>query len=900
MMAAHHRDADSPGSGRRIFRLATLGTAAIAAFVVAVGWGLDWAPARTIVPGWPATTPATATGIGLLGLSLATAASTRSRLASVGAAVLVLLVCLWALVLVPAGFVPPGDSPWLSLPSIATSVTLATLAVGSLLVSGNPARRYRVVGLVALVGLMLPLHRLFVLALSGPGRTGASPFDTMSLPTATMLAVLGIAGLLLHPNLPYRSLAAARDTLGTLFRAGIAVAVFAPLLTAAGVLLGSRIVDQDLEGLLAWASTAMSLVLASLLWTGLQMFVRLQARTESLAQRFERLFRFSPMGKVLVDDTGRIRTANPASERIFGYRAGELVGRSIEDLVPEPLRDVHRRQRNEFERPGDSGIGASNRAVDGLRADGSRVPLEITLTTLPDEEGEMVLATMADISARRAAELALQESENRYRQLTQSLPQLVWTCRPTGECDFLNAQWVAYTGVPEQAQLPYGWLDHVHPDDRDALMSSWKAAVETGDDMQVEFRIRRHDGLYRWFDTRATAIKDVEGRIVKWFGSNTDIEDRKLFEVRLHETQRRFELAVQATREGLWDWNLVTDDIYLSPQWFAMLGYAEGEVPYRGDFRATLIHPDEAQGWRTVLQQHFDARTPFHSVECRFRAHDGTYRWMLDRGQVVERDADGRPLRMVGTDTDISDRKVLELSLRQQTEDLTRSNADLERFAYIASHDLQEPLRMVASFLQLLDRKYEGKLDDTGRQYLDFAVGGARRMQALIQDLLRYSRAGRSDEPLVRVDMNRALAVALDNLSVAIADAGAKVSPDVLPPARGQAGELTQVFQNLVQNALRYGGEAAPELKISGECTDDGMCTFSVQDNGVGIAPQHQDRIFELFKRLNPNDGKSGTGIGLATCKRIIERFGGRIWVESQPGAGSTFRFTLPSDTEQR
>ncbi len=243
---------------------------------------------------------------------------------------------------------------------------------------------------------------------------------------------------------------------------------------------------------------------------------------------------------------------------------------------------------------------------------------------------------------------------------------------------------------------------------------------------------------------------------------------------------------------------------------------------------------------------------------------------------------------------EVAERAAAEQALREKTEALGRSNAELEQFAYVASHDLQEPLRMVSSYVQLFEKRYAGQVDAQAQKYIDYAVEGAKRMQALIGGLLEFSRVGRVDEPAAPIDSGAALDQALQNLRSAIEEAHAVVTRGPLPTLSMNADRLAQVFQNLVGNAVKFRcSDEAPAIHVS--CLPrDGDWLFAVRDNGIGIDPQYQERIFVIFRRLHTRAEYPGTGIGLSICKKIIERHGGRIWVESGTGAGSSFLFTLP------
>ncbi len=243
---------------------------------------------------------------------------------------------------------------------------------------------------------------------------------------------------------------------------------------------------------------------------------------------------------------------------------------------------------------------------------------------------------------------------------------------------------------------------------------------------------------------------------------------------------------------------------------------------------------------------------------------------------------------------DITERKSAEAYLLQKVEELKRSNEELGQFAYIASHDLQEPLRMVASYTQLLSRRYKGKLDSDADDFIEFAVDGANRMQRLIQDLLAYSRVGTKGRDLLETSSEAAFGQALINLRGAILEGGAEVTHDPLPAVMADEVQLVQLFQNLIGNAIKYQGSGVPKVHVSAARDEARRWNFAVKDNGLGIDPKYFTRIFGMFQRLHKRDEFAGTGIGLAICKKIVERHGGNISVESEPGLGSTFRFALP------
>ncbi len=245
-------------------------------------------------------------------------------------------------------------------------------------------------------------------------------------------------------------------------------------------------------------------------------------------------------------------------------------------------------------------------------------------------------------------------------------------------------------------------------------------------------------------------------------------------------------------------------------------------------------------------------------------------------------------------DKEVAERKRAEAALAIQAEELSRSNRELEQFAYVASHDLQEPLRMVSSYMQLLQRRYKEKLDQDADEFIEFAVDGATRMQALIQDLLALSRVGSMGEPLTPIDPVASFDNATTNLQVAIQESDALVTRGDLPEIMGDETQLVQLFQNLIGNPLKFRSDRQPEIRVDAE-RKDSEWVFSVRDNGVGFDPKYAERIFGIFQRLHKRSEFPGTGIGLAICQRIVERHAGRIWAESEPGVGSTFYFTMPA-----
>lgn len=279
-------------------------------------------------------------------------------------------------------------------------------------------------------------------------------------------------------------------------------------------------------------------------------------------------------------------------------------------------------------------------------------------------------------------------------------------------------------------------------------------------------------------------------------------------------------------------------------------------------------------------------------AERRVRRRDGSYRWHLFLA-VPDFDPVGRVIKWYASATDIDDQKRAEEDANRYAQGLARSNKDLEQFAYVASHDLQEPLRMVTSYLQLLQQRLSGRLGDEADEFIAFAFDGATRMQRLIGDMLTYSRVSTQALQFAPVEVDKAVSDALADLAATVADTGATMTRDLTPTVWGDETQVSQVFLNLIGNALKFRSERVPRVHIGARRGDDAWI-FSVSDNGIGIDPCFGERIFQIFQRLHSRREYPGTGIGLAICKRIVERHGGRIWFESTVGEGTTFFFTIP------
>src|ERR1700691_472395 len=609
--------------------------------------------------------------------------------------------------------------------------------------------------------------------------------------------------------------------------------------------------------------------------------------------KYRGLLEAAPDAMVVVNQSGEIVLLNVQAEKQFGYHRNELVGQPVKNIIPRGfaerlVADGTRRAAGALAQQIGTGIELIAR-----RKNGSEFPIEIMLSPLESAEGILVTAAIRDISVRKEAEKHLALMEGRYRGLLEAAPDAMVVVNPGGKIVLLNVQAEKQFGyrrdelVGQQVKniIPEGFAERLIADGLRSVEDALAQQIGTG----IELIARRKNGSEFPIEIMLSPLESAEGILVT--AAIRDISVRKEAEKHLALMEERYRGLLEAAPDAMVVVNQAGDIVLLNVQAEKQFGYHRDELVGQrmkniipAGFAERLI-ADALRSAEDALAQQIGT-----GIELTARRKDGS-EFPIEIMLSPLESAEG--ILVTAAIRDITMRKVAEAHLLYKVEELNRSNEELGQFAYIASHDLQEPLRMVASYTQLLARRYKGKLDSDADEFITFAVDGANRMQRLIQDLLAYSRVGTKGKELRETSSEEALQRAILNLRGAIADSGAMVTHDPLPPVLADETQLVQLFQNLIGNAIKYQNPGVPRIHISAIKNGGGKWTFSVRDNGLGIDPQYFERIFVMFQRLHKREEFAGTGIGLAICKKIVERHGGTISVESQPGQGSNFLFAL-------
>ncbi len=525
--------------------------------------------------------------------------------------------------------------------------------------------------------------------------------------------------------------------------------------------------------------------------------------------------------------------------------------------------------------------------------DGNLLYLEFTLIAIRDGADKIIAleGVARDITERKQTEEAVEKERQRMQNYLDIAGVMLIVVNADQTLSLINKKGCEVLGYEEEEVLGKNIFDTFIPKRMRREVRAVFNRLIAGDIEPVEYYQNpwlTKSGEERMFAWHNAVLRDEEGAIIGTLSSAEDITERKKWEEALQESEIRFRSIFESKMIGTLLWDANGDITDANEAFLQMVGYTRDEV-LSGKVRWRDMTPLEYKDQDDKALKEIAATGVMTPIEKEYIRKDGS-RIPIILGAAS---LPSPTLSGVAFALDINERKKAEEKLKNTMEDLARSNKELEQFAYVASHDLLEPLRMVASYVQLLERRYKGKLDSDADDFIAYAVEGATRMQRMIHDLLAYSRIGTRGKKPKKTDCAHALGLAITNLHGTIEESGAVVSNEDMPTINFDEPQIIQLFQNLIDNAIKFRRKEPLRIHV-GVRKKEKEWLFSVRDNGIGIDPQYGERIFVIFQRLHEKGKYPGTGIGLSVCKRIVERHGGRIWVESKPGKGSTFFFTIP------
>lgn len=580
-------------------------------------------------------------------------------------------------------------------------------------------------------------------------------------------------------------------------------------------------------------------------------------------------------GFVTLDEKWRFTYLNDHANELFNLDGRPLVGKRVWEEFPAALSRTLKPKAEH----------ALSEQVSVSYEEYYPAPLDVwfEVRVYPSETGLSVY--FRDITERRERKQELERVERRFDAIFEDPNILIGFLEPDGTVRNINGAAMEYVDVAREDVTgdPFWetpWWEESNGDQ--SAVREWIKQAAAGEHVEFDVDLRRPDGQRYTLDGVFKPITNDKGEVISISVSGHDITDRKEYERRLNESEQRYRTLIESFPNGtvaLVDENL---------QYVTFGGTPLGDADLtRADLEGALVRDTMPSKLEEVIIPHYTAALDGETSTFKRMVGDRFYQFHF----VPVCNEDGDVFAAMGMSQDITTQKERERKLEQ-------SNKRLERFAYAASHDLQEPLRMVISYLRLLENHHGDGLDEESQEYLEFAVDGAERMRKMIDGLLKYSRVETQGDPFEPIHLNAVLEDALADLQLRISETEAEVTTDELPSVDGDANQLRQVFQNLLSNAITYSGNNPPDVHIGTDRQEEEW-VISVTDEGIGIDPDNHERVFTIFDRLHSREEYEGSGIGLALCERIIERHGGEIWVDSKPGEGSTFSFTLPVSSEQ-
>ncbi len=606
-------------------------------------------------------------------------------------------------------------------------------------------------------------------------------------------------------------------------------------------------------------------------------------------ETYKAVFDSNPDAIVIVDEVGAIVLVNHQATMIFGHTRDEMLGQKIEMLIPGQLRAKHVHQRQDYSRKPVPRTMGSGLDIYALRKDGTEFPVEISLSPILLKNKTLIASAIRDVSERKEREQMILANELKYQHTLDHMLEGVRILDNDLRYLYVNEACIAQSRTTRENLIGRTLMEVFPGFENSTLYPVFMTCLDTGESRFTETEFVFPDGHKGWFELSIQRVP--EGLFIL----SIDITDRKQAEEKMKEQKAFTEAILNNIPADIAVFNKDHQYVFLNPKALKseeMRTWLIGKDDF--DYCALKgIDEGPARKRRELFNKAVKEGRDVEWVD-EYPSDDGkTY--ILRRFHPFKED--GELKYVIGYGIDITRTKEAEARLKELYAEVQAANWELEEFAYMVSHDLQEPLRMVTGFMNLLKMETEGLLNESTSQYIHFASDGAVRMKNMIEDLLQYSRVGTTKEDLEDVDLDEVVSSVTHLLNHRIREFSAKVEVNELCTLKGIKPLLTQLFMNLLSNALKYHGEKPPEISI-GCIEEKDHWLFYVKDNGIGIDEKFFDKIFVIFHRLHSRDSYTGTGVGLAISKKIVEKHGGRIWVESAPGKGSTFYFTISKNTQ--
>ncbi len=614
----------------------------------------------------------------------------------------------------------------------------------------------------------------------------------------------------------------------------------------------------------------------------------LETEKKLIMERFNMLSKFSNDAIIVYTRDLTILQVNDKALDLYGYSREEILGMNAELLrSPDTRSDIKDALETTIR------TGGYRYETIHIRKDGTIIPVEESLRYVELMGSPCYQALVRDIKQRKLFEKALIDSEQRLRLITNTMPQVVWTARPDGSFDFVNSRFEFLTGTYPLKESTTA--DFIHKDDRDRVISYWNNAIREIREHQLRFRIRMKDGSFRWFLCLAIPMCDENGKVIRWYGSGTDIN-----ELESTVAQRTEELSDLYNNAPCGYHSLDTNGVFIKINDTALnwLGYERDEVIGKLTF-GDLVTEESRKAFNNNFRIFFE-KGIIDNLEYDMVRKDGTILPVLLNSTAV-RDADGNIVMTRTTITDHTvrrkhEREILKLNaiLQEHSYNLENANKELEAFTYSVSHDLRAPLRAINGFSQILLEESGEKLDFEGKQLIEKVIRNAGRMRQLIDDLLRLSKTSRQELHYTLIDMKALFNSMLEEIRQQFPDKTIKCTINSMPAIPGDLALLKQVITNLLSNAVKFSSKQKTTEINAGYRDGGSEHIFFIKDNGTGFDIQFASELFGVFRRLNNAGDYEGTGVGLALVKRIIDKHGGRVWADSEPAKGATFYFSLP------